>query len=208
MEKKMIDQSCADFTAALASKQPVPGGGGAAALTAALGTALCGMVGNFTIGKKKYASVQDDIAFLLRQCGDLQQRMLALVDADAQAFAPLAAGYAIPKGDPARETVLETAALNACQAPMEMVRCCAQSIELLETMLQKGSRMLVSDVGCGALLCGAAMESAALNVYVNTASLSDRDAAVQMEETVDTLLREYLPRAEKIAQCVTEQIRK
>ena len=86
MEKKMIDQSCADFTAALASKQPVPGGGGAAALTAALGTALCSMVGNFTIGKKKYAGVQDDIAFLLRQCGDLQQRMLALVDADAQAL--------------------------------------------------------------------------------------------------------------------------
>ena len=86
--------------------------------------------------------------------------------------------------------------------------CCAQSVELLETMLQKGSRMLVSDVGCGALLCGAAMESAALNVYVNTASLSDRDAAVRMEETVDTLLREYLPRAEKIAQCVAGRIRK
>ena len=134
MSNQFINYTCADFAEILASKESVPGGGGAAALTGA-------------------------------------------VDADAQAFAPLSKAYAISKEDPHRDTVLEEATLNACKAPMEMVRRCCTGVELLEEMLEKGSVMLVSDIGCGALLCKAAMESAAMNVFINTGSLKDRDRA-------------------------------
>ena len=205
---KLSEQSCKDFAALLSSKAPVPGGGGAAALAGALGVALCSMVGNFTTGKKKYAAYEEDVQRMLQAGEVLRGRLLALVDADAEAFEPLSQAYAIPKDDPSRATVLEEATLNACKAPLEMVVCCGEALMLLEEMLEKGSRLLLSDVGCGALLCKAAMESAALNVFVNTGSLADRTVAAEMERQVDAALEQYLPVADRIAKAVAAFIRK
>jgi formiminotetrahydrofolate cyclodeaminase len=206
--KKLTDPSCTAFAEVLASKAPVPGGGGAAALAGALGVALCSMVGNFTTGKKKYAAYEEDVQRMLAEGETLRARLLELVEADAAAFEPLSRAYAIPKEDPTRDSVLEEAALNACKAPMEMVSCCGEALLLLEEMLEKGSRLLLSDVGCGALLCKAAMESAAMNVFVNTGSLQDRAVAVGMARQVDETLEKYLPMAERIAASVTATLRK
>lgn len=206
--EKLTERSCRDFAEVLASKASVPGGGGAAALAGALGTALCSMVGNFTVGKKKYAAVEADVQKMLTQAETLREKLLDLVDADARAFEPLSRAYAIPKEDPTHDAVLEEATLRACEAPMEMVRCCGRAIDLLMEMLNKGSVMLVSDVGCGALLCGAAMESAAMNVYINTGSLRDRDRAKSIETEMDALLAAYVPKAEEIAKAVNLRIRK
>ena len=206
--EKLIDRSCQSFTEVLASKESVPGGGGAAALAGALGIALCSMVGHFTVGKKKYAAVEADVNEMLKKAQILQDRLLELVDMDAQAFAPLAKAYSIPKDDPDRETRLESATWNACKAPAEMVRCCGRAIDLLEEMQEKGSAMLISDVGCGALLCKAAMESAALNVFINTGSMQKREQAEALEHEVDALLERYLPKADKIAKDVRLCIRK
>lgn len=203
----MTKISCESFAEALASKASVPGGGGAAAMAGALGIALCSMVGNFTVGKKKYAAVEADVKVMMGKAEALRLRLLELVQADALAFAPLSKAYAIPKDDPSRDKVMEEATLNACQAPIEMVRCCAQAIALLEEMLEKGSRMLISDVGCGAVLCRAAMESAAMNVFVNTKTLLDREEARRIEEEVDTLMQTWLPVADTVARKVTAYIR-
>ena len=200
--------SCADFAGALASKASVPGGGGAAAMAGALGIALCSMVGNFTVGKKAYAAVEDDVKAMMVKAEELRLRLLALVQADALAFAPLSRAYGIPKDDPTRAQVMEEATLNACKAPIEMVRCCADAIGLLWEMLAKGSKMLISDVGCGALLCKAAMESAAMNVYVNTRILKDRTMARKIERELDAHLQVYLPMADQIARTVTQYLRK
>lgn len=205
--EKLIEKSCRSFTQALASKAPVPGGGGAAALTAALGSALCAMVGNYTLGKKKYAAYEGDIRDVLQKADRLQARLLALVDEDAAAFSPLSAAYAIPKDDPARASVLEEATLRACEAPREMVRLCCETVPLLETLLEKGSVLLLSDVGCGALLCGAALQSAALNLFVNTKTLQDRKQALDMEAEADALLEEYGPRAARVAGEVRQRLR-
>lgn len=203
----MTKISCESFAEALASKASVPGGGGAAAMAGALGIALCSMVGNFTVGKKKYAAVEEDVKVMMGKAEALRLRLLELVQADALAFAPLSKAYAIPKDDPDRDRVMEEATLNACQAPIEMVRCCAQAIALLEEMLEKGSRMLISDVGCGAVLCRAAMESAAMNVFVNTKTLLDREEALRIEGEVDDLMQTWLPAADAVARKVTEIIR-
>lgn len=200
--------SCVDFADALASKASVPGGGGAAAMAGALGVALCSMVGNFTVGKKKYAEGEEDVKAIMAKAETLRVRLLELVQADALAFAPLSKAYAIPKDAPGRDQMLEEATLNACKAPIEMVRCCAQSIDLLEEMLAKGSKMLISDVGCGALLSKAAMESAALNVFVNTKTLIDKALAQKIDREIDTLLNDYIPKADVIAKAVTDYIRK
>ena len=203
----LTEKSCVDFAEVLASKASVPGGGGAAALVGALGVARCSMVGNFTVGKKKYAAVEEDVKSMLAKAEALRVRFLELVEADAVAFEPLSRAYAIPKDDPKRNEILEKATLEACAAPIEMVKCCAEAVELLEEMHVKGSVMLLSDVGCGALLCYAAMEAAAMNVFINTKSLQDRDLADKIEKDVDATLIEYLPRADIIAEAVMKNIR-
>ena len=155
MTEKMMDRSCTDFAAVLAAKESVPGGGGAAAYVGALGVALCSMVGNFTTGKKKYAEYEQDVQRMLAEGEKIRTRLLELVEEDAAAFYPLSQAYGIPKEDPTRDEQLEKCTKDALAGPLEMMRQIAKSIELLEEMNVKGSRMLISDVGCGAV-CAAA----------------------------------------------------
>lgn len=207
MKEALTQQTCAEFTELLAARTSVPGGGGAAALVGALGAALCSMAGNFTLGRKKYAAVETDIRALLERGEQVRARLLALIDEDAEAFEPLSRAYAIPKDDPNRAETLEKATLRACAAPLEMLDQCARAVELLEEMLEKGSVMLLSDVGCGASCCRSALECAALNVYVNTRTLTDRAEAARLEARTDAVLREYGARAAAVAEKVTARLR-
>ena len=207
MAEPLTNLSCTDFAAILAAKESVPGGGGAAALVGALGTALCSMVGNFTTGKKTYAAVEDDVQRMLAGAEAVRLRLIDLVADDAEAFFPLSQAYGIPKDDPSRPEVLESATRNACKAPYEMMVEIAKSIELLEEMGEKGSKMLISDVGCGALFARAALEAASMNVFVNTKSYKDTDWAPELEAKCDALLSEYIPRAEACAAGVMSRIR-
>ena len=204
---KLTDKTCTDFAEALASNAPIPGGGGAAALVGALGAALCSMAGNFTVGKKKYAAYEEELREILGKAEELRRRLLELVDADAEAFEPLSRSYAIPKDDPSREERLEEATLKACDAPVKMVEACAEIVPLLARMREIGSPMLVSDVGGGAYLCGAAARAASVNVYVNTRTLKDRAAADELEARVEAALKACVPEAERIAASVLAQIK-
>lgn len=204
---RLTDKTCCDFADVLAAKEPVPGGGGAAALAGALGAALCSMVGNYTTGKKTYASVEQDVQRMLARAEDVRKRLIELVQEDADAFEPLSQAYAIPRDDPRRADVLEECTKHACEAPLEMMRQVCRAIELLEEMGQKGSRMLVSDVGCGAYLCRAALEAASLNVFVNTKTLRDREYACGVESEVDAMLAEYVKRAEACATDAMARVR-
>ncbi|MBP3892905.1 MAG: cyclodeaminase/cyclohydrolase family protein [Atopobiaceae bacterium] len=207
MAERLTDRSCAEFASVLAAKESVPGGGGAAALVGALGVALCSMVGNFTTGKKTYAAVENDIQRMLKEATAVRLRLIDLVAEDAEAFYPLSKAYAIPRDDPMRAEVLEEATKAACAAPLEMMRQVCRAIELLEEMGEKGSKMLISDVGCGAALCRAALEAASMNVFVNTKTLRDRAFAEQTEAACDEMLATYIPRAEACAQAVMDKIR-
>lgn len=207
MPEKLIDRTCREFTSLLAAKVPVPGGGGASALVGALGSALGSMAGNMTLGRKKYAAVEEDLRVLLERGDEIQKRLLELVDADAAAFEPLSRAYSIPKDDPTHDAVLEEATTRACAAPMETLEQCAKAVELLEELLEKSSVMLISDVGCGATCCRAAMECAALNVFINTKTMKNRVTAAALEHRTDELLREYGARATAVADAVRIQLR-
>lgn len=192
--EKNIDK----FLAELASSAPTPGGGGAAALCGALGIALGNMVGNLTLGKKKYADVQEDIAELNAKAEALRAGFVALVDADAEAFAPLSRAYSIPKDDPARDEIMEPALLKAAEAPLEIMRKCAEALELISGYAAKGSALAISDAGCAAALCGAAMEAAALNVKINTKSMKNRAVADNINAEMNELLQKYFVRSQEI----------
>lgn len=205
--EKLTELSCSGFAGELAAKRSVPGGGGAAAYAGALAAALCSMVGNFTTGKRRYAVYEDDVQRMLAEAEAVRIRLIQLVDEDAEAFYPLSKAYGIPKEDPTRAETLEAATKGACKAPVEMMEQICRAIALLEEMGEKGSRMLLSDVGCGALLARAALEAASLNVFINTKSLADRSFAEATERHADELLAEYVPRAEVVEREVMAHIR-
>lgn len=195
-------QTCGGFLDALASNAPVPGGGGASALVGAVGTALCTMVGNYTVGKKKYADVEEAVKGLMARAEEIRAKLLALVDADAAAFEPLSKAYAIPKDDPTRGEVMERCLRNAAAAPMEILRLTCQAIDLHRQMLEKGSVMMLSDVGTGVVFCQSALYGAALNVKVNTKSMADRAYAQAMNEEADALVAQYGEMARQVYEAV------
>lgn len=204
---KLIDNTVAAFTQELASPAPVPGGGGASALAAAIGISLGDMVGELTVGKNRYADVEQDVRSLMERSQALRIRFLELVDADAEAFAPLAKAYGIPKEDPNRAEVMENALKVACSVPMDIMRACGEAIDIIEDFAAKGSKLAISDAGCGAILCKAAMQAASLNVFINTKSMKDRACAEALEEEANALLAKYTALGDAVFETVVNRIR-
>lgn len=190
--------TCREFVKVLASDAPAPGGGGAAALVGAIGTALGNMVGSLTVGKKKYADIQDEIIALKAKCDELQKQLLDQVEADEINFLPLAKAYGIPKDDPTRDKVMEEATIIACSTPMKIMELCCEAIEAIRVFAEKGSRLAVSDAGCGAVCCKAALQSASLNVFINTKSLKNREVAEEMNKKANDMLDKYCAIADDI----------
>ncbi len=194
----MTMESCRTFVSVLASDAPAPGGGGAAALVGAIGTALGNMVGSLTVGKKKYADVQDEILDLKAKCDALQKELLDQVEADEVNFLPLAKAYGIPKDDPNRDQIMEEATIIACSTPMKIMELCCQAIEYIAVFAAKGSRLAVSDAGCGAVCCKAALQAASLYVFINTKSLKNRAVAEELNAKANAMLNTYCAMADSI----------
>ena len=208
---EMMEKSCGQFLAELAGKAPTPGGGGASALVGAAGVALGNMVGSLTTGKKKYAAVEAGIQALNARAETLRGELEALVQADAEAFAPLAAAYGLPKDTPEqaahKSAVLEKALDAACAVPLQIMEKCAEGIALVEEYAAKGSVMAVSDAGCAAVLCKAALQAASLNVFINTKLMADRSRADVLDAKADNLLNEFVPRADAVFESVMQKLR-
>lgn len=202
-----VNSSCAEFADKLASKEAVPGGGGASALVGALGAALASMVGNLTVGKQKYASVEEDVKAILVKATALKEELLTLIDKDAEAFTPLSKAYSIPKNDPQRPEIMENALKLACTVPMDIMRACNKTVLLLEELADKGSALAVSDVGCGAALCKAAVHSAALSVFINTKSMEDRAYAGALEKEADEIIESCSTKADAVYTKVLNKLR-
>jgi len=202
-----LDKDVKEFTDVLASKAPVPGGGGASALVAAIGMALGNMVGSLTVGKKKYADVEDEVKQLMEQGDEVRANLLKLIDADAVAFEPLSKAYGIPKDDPTRDEVMAKALKDACAVPMDIMREIGKAIDLIDRMSQIGTAIAISDAGCAAVCCKAAMEAASLNVFINTKSMKDRELAKQLEDEANDLLVRYTNKADKVFGDVFTRVR-
>ena len=162
-----------EFINTLASKEPTPGGGGAAALVGTVAAALCSMVANLTSGKKQYEMYQEDMDRILVYLEEAIWEINSYIEKDADAFGPLAEAYKIPKDDPKRAEILEKALLTAAVVPMELAGKVYDLIPVMEELEEKGNKMAFSDVAVAAVACRAAMEGAVMNVYINTKSLTN-----------------------------------
>jgi len=195
---ELKDLSCSEFTGQLAAKTPVPGGGGACALAGAVGAALGVMVGNLTVGKKKYEANEAALRKLMEQAESLRLRLLACIDEDAEAFEPLSRAYGIPKGTPGREETMEACLRAAAETPYKILCLCCETIDLHREFAEKGSVLAVSDAATGAALCRGALCSAAVNVKSNTAYMKDRAYADELNARVDEKLAAYCKAADEI----------
>jgi len=197
-----MKQSCEDFIEILASKEPMPGGGGAAAYVGAIGMALGNMVGSLTIGKKKYADVQNDIITLKAKADILQKSLLELVHRDAEAFEPLSKAYSLPKDTEEQKAekarVMEITLKEAASVPLEIMQKCCEAIDLHQTFADKGTAIAISDVGCGVACCKAALMAASLNVFINTKAMNDRTYAEEINAQAIKMLDDYVTKADKI----------
>ena len=203
---KLTDCTVTEFTESLASKAPVPGGGGASALVAAVGIALGDMVGEFTVGKKRYADVEEEIRELMEKAQVLRVKLLECIEKDAAAFEPLSRAYAIPKDAPERESVMEECLRAAAAPPFEILGLCGEALDLLAEFAEKGSAIVISDAACGAAFCRSAMQGAAVNVRINTKAMRDREYAEALDRKAGELLAHYLPLADGIYDKAAERI--
>lgn len=196
------DKTCAEFANQLAARTPIPGGGSTTALVGALASALCSMAANYTTGKK-YIEIQSAIHEVLEKTDIILHRLLELIEQDIQAYEQLSLSYSIPSDNPDRKKEIERASINACEPPLSIINECCELIKLIDFMSENSNRMLLSDVGCSAILCKATIECASMNVFVNTRSLKHNDAAKEIEYRVHDVMSQYIPLIESIISKIT-----
>jgi formiminotetrahydrofolate cyclodeaminase len=180
------------FLDELASSAPAPGGGSAAALAAAIGAALVSMVANLTVGKSKYADVQDDIERILARSEELRYRCVALLEKDVEAYTGVSRAYKMPRDTEeqkaARSAAIQDALKGATIVPMDLAEACVEILELCPESAEVGNVRAVSDVGVGALVAEAALRAAALNVWINLGSIKDQAFVEREGKRLDDLL--------------------
>lgn len=204
------EKNIPDFIEVLASKDAVPGGGGAAALCGAIGTALGNMVGSLTVGKKKYADVEEEIIELKAKSDELQKRLLNLIDEDAAGFEPLSKAYGLPANTEEekahKKEVLEKCSKEACDVPLKIMQSCCEAIDIIADFAAKGSVLAVSDAGCGAIICKSALFAASLNVFINTKGMEDREYAEALNQKANEMLNIYGMKADDIFEAVKTKL--
>lgn len=198
----LIKLSCEDFAEELASKKPVPGGGGAAALSGALGVALNSMVANFSIGKKKFIGLEKQHKEILEKGERLRKELLDSIQEDAENFEPLSRAYSMPstteEEKAIKESVMQRCLKTACSAPLETLRLVYEGIVLHEELVDISSKTIISDIGVGVQLLKAALNSAYLNVLININSITDENYVKENKGITEKYLKEGNEKADLI----------
>ena len=181
-----------EFIDELASSAPTPGGGGASAYVGALASALASMVGNLTVGKKKYAAVEDQMRERLVRLEDVRARLIVLIEEDERAFQPLADSYHMPHETPeeqaAKHAATQAALVGACEVPLAIMRCVQEVVELTDFMVRHGSALALSDAGVAATFARAAAEGASMTVFINAAAMDDKALAVSYRAQANDII--------------------
>jgi methenyltetrahydrofolate cyclohydrolase len=200
--RSILNLTVGELLERLGSSAPAPGGGAAAAVVGALGAALVQMTANLTIGRPKLAEVEDQARRIEARAGELRQRLAQLGDADTEAFQKVSAAYGLPRADDAQKRARSAAIQSALQAaadvPLETARVCADVLEVAEAAAPILNPAVISDVLVGALLAQAGLESAALNVEVNLAAMTDQSAVEHVSEDLGRARMGVAKRVERI----------
>jgi methenyltetrahydrofolate cyclohydrolase len=186
------DMTIQTFLDELASKASTPGGGGAAAVSGAMGAALISMVANFTIGKKGYEDVQDECQEILNKSEQLRADLTDAIKDDVDVFNRVMASYGMPKETDeekaARSAEIQAALKEATDVPLQCAKLCREVVNLSQPIADKGNNNVISDAGVAVLAGYAGLRSAALNVYINIGGIKDKEFADDRRQQLETLL--------------------
>ena len=186
------ERSLDRFLDELASKAPAPGGGSVAALSGALAAGLVSMVCNLTVGKKKYAHVEEDIKNILAQSEALRRELVNLLEEDVQVYTQVSKAYKMPRETEeerrGRAEAIQAALKEATAVPMAVAEACVKVLDLCTPVAEKGNVRAVSDAGIAALMAEAGLRSAALNVLINLRAIEDQEFVEREEAKLDALL--------------------
>ena len=205
----MRDEKIGDYLDQLADRVPAPGGGAAAALHAAVGAALLGMVARYSTGER-YAAHQETISRIITETDELRGIALRLAEADAEAFSAVTDAYRMPKSteadSAARSVALAQALVGAAWPPAQVIGIAGMVVDLAEALASIGNRNVASDVAAAAESARAAAATARVNVEINLASIADAQAGLEMIAEMDKV-DAVITRAEQVTATVREQIR-
>ena len=189
-----LEEPLKTYTEALASGAPAPGGGSAAALVGALGAALNSMVANFTVGREKFAVVEEEVQALLSRSEELRQTLEGLTQEDTEAYGQVAAAQKMPRGTDeekaSRRVAMQEALKAAAEVPRKAVRAAHGVVTVAGELVGKGNPNLITDVGVAAKFAVSAMECAALNVEINLAYIKDESYNEACRKEMAPLLEE------------------
>lgn len=175
------DNTCKEFVQAVATSDPIPGGGSVAALVGALGASLSTMVASLTLNSRKYIAVEAEMEKNIQEIRKIQEELVGLVQKDIDNFEPLAKLYKMKSDDPEEKKRIseakQKALYEACIVPMEIIKKCGRAIELAQEFAVKGNKVVIADSGSSAVLCKAAMQAASFNIYINTNMMKDKELA-------------------------------
>lgn len=206
----VADQRLGDFCEALASEQPVPGGGAAAAVSAALAASLTAMVVRLSLDRPKYADFGDLHAQALAASDAARSRFLQLADEDATAYAAYRAARSMPRETEAekesREAATRDAARIATKVPLELVKACQAQVELVDRCAGRTNLYVASDLEVAALLLDSAARAAAANVRVNLPSIGDEGYASAVTAEVDQRLQQVQSTADRARERVAKGV--
>ncbi|MGQ0613503.1 MAG: glutamate formimidoyltransferase [Planctomycetaceae bacterium] len=196
----------AEFLDALAGKEPAPGGGSAAALAGAMGASLVAMIANLTLGKKKYAVVEERMRSILARAEALRAELFGLIRADTEAYTRVMEAYKLPQGAPERAAAVDQALQGAAAPPLRMAELCAETCELSAEAVAIGNRNAISDGGGGALLAEAAALLAADNVRINLGGVGNPAYRTETGRRLDGFLARAKAASARARAAVAEAI--
>ena len=206
----LIDKKVGNFLDELASNSPTPGGGSVAALAGALGAALISMVGNLTVGKKKYEDVEEDIKKIIGSSEKLRYELSQLIEEDVKVFNNFMATYKMPRETEdekkMRTEKIQEALIEAARVPLRVAYKCMEILSLSKEVAEKGSINTVSDAGVAALMAEAALESAILNVKINLKMIKDEKVRTELSSSIKEILLKEKGQKEKVLEIVDSKI--
>ena len=200
------DLAVKEFIDKVTGNDPVPGGGSVSALNGSLAASLAAMVANLTVGRKKYAEVNDEMEGLSARLTGLSAQLLNDVDRDAEAYDRVFAAFKLPK-ETNEEKAVRTEAIQretkyAAEVPMEVARTVHAMLPLIDTVARKGNSNAVTDA-CVAMMCArTAVLGALLNVRINLTSITDEAFVKEMSAEAERLERETLAADQQVLEYV------
>ncbi|EGG91598.1 hypothetical protein HMPREF0491_00264 [Lachnospiraceae oral taxon 107 str. F0167] len=197
-----------EYIKELASKTPVPGGGGASAVAGALSAALSSMVCNLTIGKKSFAAVEEDIKNILSDMNKHMERFIKLSDKDAEVFYPLSQAYSFkPQNEEEKslhEANMEKLLFDAAIVPLDIMKEANSMLNSIDFLAKKGSKLAISDAGVAVGLLRSAVCGAMMNVVINIKYMKDRDIAQRLLDEASEILEDTMNKSDIIYREVLE----